>query len=40
MDEFLYSLATVNKRNLLEDLGLKDYKETWDYQEQLFQIYY
>src|SRR5690625_296427 len=27
----------VNKEILLEDLGLRDYKETWDYQEQLFQ---
>jgi lipoyl(octanoyl) transferase len=26
----------VNKTVLLEDFGLKDYKETWDYQEQLF----
>ncbi len=29
-------LCNMNKRILLEDLGLKDYKETWDYQEQLF----
>ena len=27
----------MNKRILLEDLGQRDYKETWDYQEQLFQ---
>lgn len=27
----------MNKEILLEDLGLRDYKETWDYQEQLFQ---
>ncbi len=27
----------MNKKVLLEDLGLKDYKDTWDYQEQLFQ---
>lgn len=27
----------MNKRILLEDLGHKDYKETWDYQETLFQ---
>ncbi len=27
----------MNKKVLLQDLGLKDYKETWDYQEQLFQ---
>jgi len=26
----------VNKKIILEDLGNKDYKETWDYQEQLF----
>jgi len=26
----------VNKRIEIEDLGLKDYKLTWDYQEQLF----
>jgi lipoyl(octanoyl) transferase len=27
----------MNKKVLLRDLGLKDYKETWDYQEQIFQ---
>ena len=27
----------MNKKVILQDLGLKDYKETWDYQEQLFQ---
>ncbi|OBR39393.1 lipoyl(octanoyl) transferase [Maribacter hydrothermalis] len=27
----------MNKKVVLQDLGLKDYKETWDYQEQLFQ---
>ncbi len=27
----------MNKKVLLQDLGLKDYKETWDYQELLFQ---
>jgi len=27
----------MNKRILLEDLGQRDYKETWDYQEELFQ---
>jgi len=27
----------MNKKVLLQDLGLKDYKETWDYQEELFQ---
>lgn len=26
----------MNKLITLEDLGLKDYKDTWDYQEQLF----
>ncbi len=26
----------MNKDILLQDLGLKDYKQTWDYQEQLF----
>lgn len=26
----------MNKQIKLQDLGLKDYKETWDYQEQLF----
>ena len=26
----------MNKKVLLEDLGHKDYKETWDYQEALF----
>ncbi|MDL5514206.1 lipoyl(octanoyl) transferase LipB [Arenibacter sp. M-2] len=26
----------MNKSILLEDLGCKDYKDTWDYQEQLF----
>jgi len=30
-------LCTMNKRILLEDLGQRDYKETWDYQEELFQ---
>lgn len=27
----------MNKQVKLQDLGLKDYKETWDYQESLFQ---
>jgi len=27
----------MNKKVLLQNLDLKDYKETWDYQEQLFQ---
>lgn len=26
----------MNKTVFLEDLGLKDYKQTWDYQEALF----
>lgn len=26
----------MNKKIQLQDLGLKDYKQTWDYQEQLF----
>lgn len=26
----------MNKKVLVQDLGLKDYKEAWDYQEQLF----
>ncbi|MEM9077524.1 MAG: lipoyl(octanoyl) transferase LipB [Bacteroidota bacterium] len=27
----------MNKKVILENLGYKDYKETWDYQEKLFQ---
>lgn len=27
----------MNKKVAIQDLGRKDYKETWDYQEQLFQ---
>lgn len=27
----------MNKKIILQDLGLKDYKEAWDYQETLFQ---
>jgi lipoyl(octanoyl) transferase len=27
----------MNKKVALQDLGLKDYKETWDYQELIFQ---
>jgi len=27
----------MNKKVLLQDLGRKDYKETWDFQEKLFQ---
>ncbi|UII74850.1 lipoyl(octanoyl) transferase LipB [Flagellimonas sp. HMM57] len=26
----------MNKKVILQDLGFKDYKETWDYQEELF----
>ena len=26
----------MNRKIELQDLGLKDYKQTWDYQEQLF----
>ncbi|EIJ38952.1 lipoate-protein ligase B [Galbibacter orientalis DSM 19592] len=26
----------MNKKVLIQDLGLKDYKETWDYQESIF----
>ncbi len=26
----------MNKHIVLEDLGIKDYKATWDYQEMLF----
>ena len=26
----------MNKKVVVRDLGLKDYKETWDYQEELF----
>lgn len=29
--------VVMNKKVILQDLGLKDYKETWDFQEQLFQ---
>ena len=27
----------MNKEVIVQDLGLKDYKDTWDYQEELFQ---
>ena len=27
----------MNKKVKFQDLGLKDYKETWEYQEELFQ---
>ena len=29
-------LCIMNKKVVLQDLGLKDYKETWDYQESIF----
>ncbi len=32
-----YNFTIMNKNVGVQDLGLKDYKETWDYQEQLFQ---
>jgi lipoyl(octanoyl) transferase len=28
----------MNKTIQLQDLGNKDYKETWEYQEELFRI--
>ena len=28
--------ALMNKKVILQDLGRKDYKESWDFQEQLF----
>ena len=27
----------MNRSIQIQDLGLKDYKETWDYQEEIFQ---
>ena len=27
----------MNKQVIVKDLGNKDYKETWDYQESLFE---
>ncbi|MDX1314786.1 MAG: lipoyl(octanoyl) transferase, partial [Eudoraea sp.] len=27
----------MNKQVTFQELGLRDYKETWDYQENLFQ---
>ncbi len=30
-------LCPMNKNVLVRDLGFRDYKETWDYQEELFQ---
>ena len=32
----LFALNSMNKNILLKDLGQKDYKATWDYQEELF----
>src|SRR3546814_1819256 len=32
----LHRLINKNKNIYIKDLGLKDYKETWDYQEMLF----
>ena len=32
----LFALNSMNKNILLKDLGNKDYKATWDYQEELF----
>ena len=31
-----YKPSILNKQLQLQDLGLKDYKETWEYQESLF----
>ena len=31
-----YKSSILNKQLQLQDLGLKDYKETWEYQESLF----
>ncbi len=31
------TFATMNKKVFLQDLGLKDYQESWDFQELLFQ---
>lgn len=31
-----FLLAKMNKKVILQNLGLKDYKKTWDYQEALF----
>ncbi|MFZ4672054.1 MAG: lipoyl(octanoyl) transferase LipB [Flavobacterium sp.] len=30
------SICNMNKKIQLQDIGIRDYKETWDYQEQLF----
>lgn len=32
----LFALNSMNKKIVLKDLGQKDYKATWDYQEELF----
>ena len=29
-------IKAMNKKIQLQDLGNKDYKDTWDYQEELF----
>lgn len=29
-------LCFMNKKVFIEDLGFKDYKDTWEYQEELF----
>ena len=34
---FIFVLHNMNKTILLKDLGVKDYKETWDYQSNLLQ---
>jgi len=33
----LCNFAVVNKKVAIQDLGLRDYKDTWEYQEVLFQ---
>ncbi len=30
------TISVMNKKVQLQDLGNKDYKDTWDYQEELF----
>lgn len=34
---FCAYLCAMNKKVVIQDLGVKPYKETWDYQEELFQ---
>ena len=36
-ETIVFFKGSMNKNVALQDLGLKDYKETWDYQELLFQ---